>query len=553
MSAPCSVVELRVYDRDGTTRRTVGGDPAVVSAVGAQWTDALGGVGQATLSAPLVQAVMQTDPTLLDNAIVKVATNLTGTSTLTEVFGFLAEGGEWTLITDKEQAGEERSLQCRGLLGLFDDWIVYPEAGLKAHSGDQRAFGWMSAESSHWFDNTQWSGTIHGTKWTEVATTADRSKLPKGWPDPNAQWVGTNGKEKQYFRTKVTVTENTAVRVYASADENLRVYLDSELIISNNSNEVGYTELNHWRGVLGPGTHTFGIKFLKTYDITGGNWFGVGYDFTDADKMIFSCCSLKPDGTVDQVLRHSSEGANWLAVGLDDGVRPPTWTAAGIIGKLISEARDRSVQSAQRLDMSSFDHLTDSDGTPWPDLHEREWPVGSKGSQVIADLGELDVDLDMLPDLTLNAYVDQGTDVSATVAFTKGVNVLSYKIGDIPIIATTLLVRSHNRWIERTDAASELVSDRREGFLQTGGSLSREQARHVGDRALDDTAREHETHTVEIIATTGCVPYGDFGKGDTIMAYDKTLTATPMRVVSISGAFDTTLNVVRFTVELEEP
>lgn len=546
MTLPCSTVELRVYDRDGTTLRDT------VGAVGAQWSDPLGEVGSAQLSVPLLQAIMQTNPALLDNAIVKVATNLTGT-TLTEIFGFLAEGGQFTLISDQEDAGKQRDLQCRGLLGLFDDWIVYPETGIHAHSGDQRAFGWMSAESTHWFDQSQWSGTIHGKRWADIAATADRYHLPKGWPDPDAQWVGTNSKEKQYFRTKVTVDEDTPVRVYASADEDLHVYLDSELIISNNSHEVGYTELNHWRGVLTAGTHTFGIKFLKVFSPTAyTRWNGSGYDFTDADKMIFTVCSLKPNGNVDEVLRHTSEASTWLAVGLDDGVRPPTWTAAGIVGKLVAEARDRGVDSATRITLN-FDKSLDSDGTAWPDLHERGWPVGEKGSKVIADLAELDVDFDMLPDLTLNAYVDQGADVSATVQLVQGTNILRYTINPTPIIATTLLVRSHNRWVERTDAAAETANDRREGFLQTGGSLSREQARHVGDRALDDLAREQMTATAEIIATTGCVPYLDFGKGDTVMAYDKTMTAAPMRVVSISGAFDVQLNVVRFALELEEP
>jgi hypothetical protein len=534
-----------VYDRDATTLRST------VSATGASWADPLGVVGQAVLSAPLVQTIMQTDPALLNNAIVKVATNVSGTSTLTEIFGFLAEGGDWTLITDKEQAGEERSLQCRGLLGIFDDWVVYPETGLKAHSGDQRAFGWMSAESTHWFDATQWDGTINATDWSAVSATADRYRRPKKWPDPSAAWVGCGAKEKQYFRTQVTVTEDTPVRVYASADEDLRVYLDSELIISNNSREVGYTELNRWRGVLTAGTHTFGIKFLKTFDVTYTNWSGSGVSFTDADKMIITVAALKPNGDIDSFLRHSGDGAVWYAAQRDDGDRPPTWTAAGIIQKLIHEARDRSVQSAQRLDMSSFDYQTDSDTVAWPDLHERQWPVGTKGSQVIADLAELDVDFDMTPDLVLRAFVDQGADVSATVKLVKGVNILSYKIHPQPILATSLLIRSHNRWVERTDTASELVNDRCEGFLQTGGSLSREHARHVGDRALDDLARERMTATAEVIATTDCVPYIDFYKGDTVMAYDKTMTATPMRVVSISGAVSE--GPIRFTVELEEP
>lgn len=540
MTLPCSTVELRVYDRDGVTLRDT------VSGTGLQWADPLGECGSAELSVPLVQAIMQTDPALLTNGIIKVATDLTPGDPLVEIFGFLAEGGTFALITEKEKAGEERSLQCRGLLGLFDDWVVYPETGIHAHSGDQRAFGWMSAESTHWYDEAQWSGTISGTRWKDIGATSDRYQQPKHWPDPKAYWIGCNSKEKQYLRTTLTVAEDTPVRIYASADENLRVYLDSELIISNNSNEVGYTELNHWRGLLTAGEHTIGVRYLKTL-----TWALGGWDMTDADRMILTVCSLNPDGTVKDVLRRSNL-TSWLGVGLDDGTRPPTWSAAGIVGKLVQEARARGVQSADRISMGSFDQSTDSDGTAWPDLHERSWPIGTKGSQILSDLGELDVDFDMLPDLQLHAYVDQGSDVSATVALVQGVNILSYKIDDTPIISTTLLVRCHNRWVERADSVSEAVNDRREGFLETGGSLSREHARHVADRALDDLARERKTATAVIIATTGCVPYLDFGKGDTVMAYDATLTAAPMRIVSISGALPDD-GPVRWTLELEEP
>lgn len=543
MSLPCSSVELRVYDRDGTTLRDT------VSATGAQFSDLLGDVGSATLSVPLMQSVMQSNPDLLSGAIVKVATNLVADGPMVEIFGFLAEGGDWSLIGDAEDAGKERGLQCRGLLALMDDWVVYPETGLKAHSGDQRAFGWMSAESTEWFDTAQWTGTVHGTAWKDIPSTSDRYRKPKGWPDPKAQWVGTNGKEKQYFRTKVTVSEDTTVRVYASADESLRVYLDSELIISNKSRELGYTELNHWHGVLSAGTHVFGVYFLKEYNPDAlANWAGAGYNFDDTDKMIFSCCSLKPNGAVKDVLRRSNE-TSWLAVGLDDGQRPPTWTAAGIVGKLLAEARARGVDSASRV-APTFSHSTDSDGNAWPDLQERSWPVGTSGGQVLADLGELDVDFDMAQDLQLLAYATQGTDKSATVTITKGVNVLSYKAGVTPLIATSLLVRSNNRWVEVTDSAAEAVSDRREGFLETGGSLSRDQAKRVANRALDDLSSDRTSYTAEIIAVGGCVPYHDFGKGDTIMAYDTALTATPLRVVSISGDVPDE-GPIRWTLELE--
>lgn len=546
MSAPCCKVELKVYDRDASTLRDT------IGAVGTNWTAPLGGIPQMTLGVPLIQSVMEADPTLLNDAIIKVRTNLTGTSTMTSIEAFLSEGGTLTQIGLNEDADKSRDLQCPGVLAIVRDWVVYPETGIHARSHDQRTFGWMSKASDRWFDESQWTGNIRGIRWKDVASTADRYGKPRNWPDPNAMWVDAgNNKEKQYFRTTLTVDHDTVVRMYASADENLVVFLDSELIITSKANEVGYTRMGHWEGILTAGTHTIGIKFIKDLGWSfDDSWHGdVSYD--SYDRMIFTCCSIRPNGDIREVLRHSSQSAAWKAVGLDDGVRPPTWNAGGIMGQLIREARLRDVQSADRMTFGYTD-TEDSDSVTWPDLHERQWPVGTSGLKVLQDLGEHDIDFDMTSDLTLNAYVNQGSDVSATVAIERGVNILSYRSTHTPILATTLLGRTHNRWLSRTDSTAEAAHDRREGWLELGSSVAREQGRHHMDRALDDTARDRFTHTAEILAVTGCVPYQDFGKGDTITALDQNGSDAPMRVVSISGAVPDD-GPVRFTLELEEP
>jgi hypothetical protein len=546
MSRPCSKVELKVFDRDASTLR------GTIGAVGAQWSDPLGEVGDMTLAVPLVQAVMQADPTLLNDAIIKVATNLTGTSTMTNIRAYLSEGGTITRIDSGEDSSKSRDLQCPGVLAITRDWIVYPETGIHARSKDQRTFGWMSKASDRWFDESQWTGSIRGIKWKDVPSTADRYNRPKHWPDPNAMWVDAgNNKEKQYFRTELTVDNDTAVRILASADERMEVYLDSELIISSDAEEIGYTEMNHWRGILTAGTHTIGIKYIKELFRlwTSDAWWADQHD--TYDRMIFTCASVRPNGDIREILRHSSTSSNWLAIGLDDGDRPPAWSAGGIIGQLVREARDRGVDSAVRMSFGYTD-TEDTDSVAWPDLHERSWAVGTDGLKVVTDLGEHDIDFDMLPDLTLNAYVNQGSDVSATVQIERGVNILSYRSTHIPILGTTLLGRTRNRWISRTDSSAEAAHDRRENWLELGHALSREQGRHHLDRALDDTARNRFTHTAEILAVTGCVPYADFHKGDTITAYDEWGAEAPMRVVSISGAVVDD-GPVRWTLELEEP
>ncbi|HWA67164.1 MAG TPA: hypothetical protein VG899_12450 [Mycobacteriales bacterium] len=544
---PCQIVELRIYDRDGTTLRGTfrGADDTGVT--GLQWSDLLGTVGSSSLAVPLVQTIMASSPTLLDNAIAKIATNLgTDPDDLTEIFGFLCEGGQFSLVGDEEDAGKQRGLQCRGLLGLFDDAIIYPEGGFRDVAADSRYFGWMSAENAHWFDEDQWDGTILGTVWKDVTSDADRYRLPKGWPDPYAKWICVEGrKPKQYFRAKITVDEATPVRMYASADENLRVFLDSEQIIKHNAREMGYTELNHWRGTLSAGTHTIGIHFLRVDD---SFWtFNEGWDTDFTDRGIFTCFAIDEKGNYHSLLRHSNDTPNWLGVGIGWDSRPPTWRAAGIVGILVDEAIARGVQSMSRISFG-FDDTDDTAGNAWPDLTEKSWPVGTKYTQVLTDLGD-DVDWDLLPDLTLNAYKSQGSEKSGTVALQTGVNILELTDTVTPPSATTMLALSAERWVEVGDKASESVNDRREGFLQTGGSTSRQEARHRALVALEGTATEQHDYSCQFVAVTGCVPYQDFGKGDWITCPDKTDTPVSMRVLSISGETPDD-GPIRWTVEL---
>lgn len=549
MADLCTVVHVNVYDRDGSTLRG-----RVVADLGSlQWSDLLGELGSATLTVKLLQTIMQSDEKLLDDgAIVKLATNQTtdpDTDGLMEFFGFLAEAGQYALIGPDEKAGEQRSLQCRGLLALFDDFVVYPEGGFHDTASDSRVFGWMSKEGSDWFDVTQWDGTISATKWKDVGSGADRYKKPKGWPDPNAYWVGCGTKEKQYFRCTFDIADDIPIKIFAAADEDIRVYLDSERIIKNNSKETGYLDLNHWRGMGRAGTHTLGVHFLKEPGTVPG-WSGYpSAAFDEADKMILTVVSLAPDGRVKDVLRRSSDGAAWKACQRDAGDRPPTWTAAGILMRLMAEASDRGVQSVTRLGIN-FSATTDSDGNAWDDLHEKSFPVGTGGLKVLTDLSEHDVDFDMLPDLSFNGYVSQGSDKSATVSLVTGVNILELTAQVFSPIATTMLVRGRSRWVEVSDSYAERVGDRVEGFLQTGGSLSRLQAKHHGTKALEVSAIEREVYTCTFFAADGCVPYRDFGKGDWISVPDKTGTALPMRVLSISGATPDE-GPIRWTVELQ--
>lgn len=560
---PATYALLRVYDRDGVTLRDE------IDAMGLSWTDELGGEGSAAYTVPFMQDHIVANPTLLQDAIVKVAVPLAYGAAPTEIFAWFSNPGSGVLIGDAQDPAHQESPASRGLMAVMDDWILMPENGFRRTAAQARFIGWMSKQD-HWYKPADWHPpTFHyppaefdtgvvgvSSKRYRCGTNAAgeipgniKGACPPGFPDPNAEWIwDQNGNNLvTLFRTTFVTTQTQLVDVYISCDETFIVYLDSEEIIAGAPTENGYMDLHttEYPMVLNPGTHTLAIAMstFATLDIGDG-----------ADAMRCAVYTVGSNREPLTLLRRT-DATNWQCFTTTlDGNRPG-WTAAEIIYVLKAEAAARGIASMSTLALG-FTQDLDSNGAPWSDLQERNWAIGTSGNTILSDLGETDITFDMLPSFTLNAYINQGTDLTPNVdcpVLAAGVNLIGYTWQGQPLLGTRIMIRSPEAYSMITNGAAEVTYSPREVYLESGSSASVNQANRIASKALTTMSKEHRSYTAEMVAKSGCTPYVDFGKGDTIWGLDVHGNQIPVRVLSIGGSRDDEGGIVRWILELAEP
>lgn len=528
--------QVKVYDRDGTTLR------ATLAATGVRWTDELKGEGGASYTVPLVQAALVSDPDLLRDAIVKVGVPLTEGGAYTEVMAWLSNPGSGVLVSEEEDAGKQETPACRGIRGLIDDWLVLHDGGLQPYGGSERYFGWMSSN----YSDAAWSVPV-AVRW-DADTNPSRAGYPEIWEqlDPASCWIGKLSPVSgtladgavNYFRGTYVNPIERKLRLVYTGDNYVDLYVNGELITSSEDADGAYG----WKYeqpvhdlVYPVGPILIAAKVRNAALTTGTNPIG----------FIATLVTLDANGNPGTVVFRTN-ATNYKVTDAVTGQ-----TGAKIWLQLRTEAIARGVDSASAL-VPSFSATADTASAAWTDVQDRGWEVGSKGSQVTSDLESVAFDLDVRPNMAVNAYVNQGSDLSASVAVTQGVNLLSYSYDGIPLVATRLLVRTSDKWLYLTDTNAELTYPPREHYLESGLSLSPTQGTQVGEANLDDLARESYTYTAVIIATAGVSPYLNFGKGDRINAYNYKMVRQALQVVSISGEVPAD-GVVRWSLELREP
>lgn len=530
---------LKVYDRDATTLR------GTVKADGVRWTDELKGSGGASYSVAWLQAALQASPDLLREAVVKVGVPLTQGAASTEVFGWLSQPGSGVLVSEEEDAGKQENPECLGLRALLDDWIVLHDGGLQSFGGETRSFGWMSSA----YSDAAWSVPI-ARRWDQDTNTS-RAGYPEVFEtvDPAAAWLGkedpstgllANGAIR-YFRGTYTNTEERVLRVIVAGDNYVELYVNGEPWILWDDQRDAYGWRDHFEPddrKFAAGPILFAARVKNAALTTGSN----------PVAFILTVLTLDANGNPDRVVFRSN-ATNFKVTDAVVGL-----TSAKILLQLLSEANTRGIASAGRI-VPSFTATTATNGTAWPDLQEMAIEVGEKGSTTVERFEATAFDLDMRPNLALNAYLNQGSDKSATVAITQGVNLLSYSYEGQPLVATRLLVRTSDQWLYLTDTGAEVTYSPREHYLESGLSLTSDQGELVGDANLSDLARVAYTYTAVIVCTDAAgswSPYGAAGKGDLVNAYNYKMQRQALQIVSISGEVPPD-GIVRWTLELREP
>jgi hypothetical protein len=520
----CDRIVVNLYDADNTL---VVGD--LLEAQGTSFTDELAGDGSAKFSISPLAPDLVTDPDLLENGIVKFGLELVEGDPAVEVFA--AE-----LVPTSGSAGEpgtERfEVVTPGLRNLLARAPVSPErGGIGRYTKDARVFGWMSERFAPWYDASEWT------------TPVSEGTVYPGWPAPSTLFITAEASaapgEVHLFRGELWVTVSKEYRVIYYGDDRTWFYVDGELQSQNEptGHSVSFDVFLE-AGVA----HVFAAQVQNVY----------------ADELKFACNvgtivkASDGNGTRMGTVLLKTDLTHWKAhkvVGAKPG-----WTPGAILLHLLNEAQGLGVEGASFL-VADFDEDVDSNGDAWPKkVTDRAFNVGAPMTDVVRELEETYCDCRVLPDGTFQAFVNQGQDVSATVALQWGVNLLGLSWQGVPIRGTRLLLRAQEGWTSKIDAAGLAAYGLRFATITSGLSVSIDQGQHLADETVPRMARPNYVYTATFRAVDGAVPWLDFGVGYTITAPDRKGDDVAMRVLSLSASSPSdTPGPVTFTAELEVP
>lgn len=530
-------LELRVYNSVG------GGTPVTIPATGVRFSVGLGGEGFLSCDVDARAEPLASDDTLLDDCVIKVAVPLADSESAVEVAAYAnrrRNGVVW------EGSGRKvRSIT--GAASLWTAWaqdaILHPESNeIVRLTAQDRYFGWMSKVYDYDNDPDFTWGTPDSAGFQSDSDIGNRVGNPEGWPAElgDAEWLGPPGggtTVRGLYIADVTLDEPTAVEIYYSGDESAVVYFGGELVIQTTATETGFTETSTWKGFMPAGTHRVGIDATHVYTRSGGN---------GEDCVLLGLVSLDTEDNIDEVLLVTNPTDFVAYRAADDDV--PSLTPGEIALELYNQAQARGVDTWDAI-TATFTGPADSESTTWPEREERAWRLGyDTYLDMIEGLGDLGFDPEITPDLDFNAYVDRGTDVSATVVIEAGVNgAVVTEEGDA-VSANYMPVETQQGWAIVQSSTSQAAYGRREAGLSMGNAPSVEQGRKVGAKVMAERlAIPVKQWTVEFYAVDGCVPFADFNLGDTIGV--KVGDTTYDRVVlDIAGQARSVNDIIRWTV-----
>lgn len=472
----------------------------------------------------------------------------------------------------------------RGILAWLDDAVVYPQRGLAAYNTPQRGFDFR-AESGPWIGTSATFTIPVGVAWKDDTTA--RAKAPRGWPDKDAQWIWatnpTNPVDEgavNWFRSTFTLSSNSKVRFWATADNGFDLYVDGMLLLSsadNSSSGATWTQMRKRTLRLPAGTHqlaarvendrptTFedvrvtadddkvslsghglanGVRLKVTRrsnnnGITeGGTYYVVNRtddDFKLSTSEGGSAVNITANGQIDiQLLRDATAGFLLTSsiVGEDNkpngGVLRRTNTAAWSVATaepmwfpsriVWSLIREAQDRGVTRLSAVTRDwtDTVDSENVSWSTKIAHEVKVGSSVLSVLDAMVDVGVDFWMRHDGRLFAWEERGEDVSDSIRLMPGQGLLKYTTSVDPRVKTVALVRSKDGWGQERRNDTGALG-RRETYIEVGTAKSVATAKTVAGRMLRRLGRQVVTaSTVEAIPVGVAVPYVGFQVGDVV-------------------------------------
>lgn len=322
------------------------------------------------------------------------------------------------VISPAEGPAEATEVGGRGIMALWEDAVVYPEAGATGRPfADQRVMNWTSAD----FDDSGWSVIVNGP--TIGQAHANDPGIAVGFPDGLARVIWAWGPDGAsgagaggapvgvaYFRKKVTVTTEGWFRFFITADDGATVVIDGVQL---------YQEARLWFHLetqsvdvyLSAGEHQLAIR--------GENLDNENPDpMTNSAWVLMSAMAITEDGELGDVLVRTD--TTWVGVAYPP--KPPGMTVGRVVRVLLEEAQARGALLGWEL---AFTDTSDSNGKPWDDDPELAFQIGHDLYSVLQQLAESYVELDTAPaQLVLYAYAD-GFGQVTSVAYTEASNILA--------------------------------------------------------------------------------------------------------------------------------
>lgn len=527
-----------VYENDGVTPIT-----EIVDRWGVNGLETMNSLGTGSLSIALPSELLNAYPALFNwRTIIKffIGQKCIG--------GFRVQTRRTTYVSTEEWSGYVREISGPNLNILLDDWIIKHDGKARPDSLETRSYNWASMRSE-WYVASQWDRPIATRAWlnppgepNQEAKKRSKFKQPKNWPDKGARWMfvpdnydGPRG--GRYYRKNFTLKQGGHYRIFATADEKLRVYIDNEEVISADAVETGYTTMNKADVILRAGTHTIAFHTRGRGQSKGdGN-----------DSSLLTVMKVNKRGRPKGVLLHSD--ASWEAF---YGKRPPGWNRAQVMRNAVKEAQARGNGSAQKLTLD-FTENVDTEGKKWDDRWNDDVSIGTTGLALAQMLSEGNgFDFYVNPNnFKLQAWRRRGTNKGKSITLEPGRNLLAWESQSEDNARNKYLLQHDGGWTEYTDRSSVKTFGEREAYVSLGNCKDDEEAENLMKRValgvgravyrsggVDFRSRKQTEPDGSLISIPGARPFLDFGVGDVVLAPNEHGTLVPHRVMALAFSED---------------
>jgi hypothetical protein len=491
------MIEVEVFDGTDPTTSLV----ALSSSFQRGWFDQFNDVGSGTVSLHVTDEDLAANPSILRYGNI-FRFSLEGA----EVFASLLELRSLALAPPGEDAEAFWTFAGRGVLALLEDATVHTEFPIQGSKARQRAFDFTAIA----YDDSTWIAANETHRQDDSA--GGYAGYPLEWPDPLAYWIWSRESllvdvpvGSSFFRKDFTLAADSVVAVFATADDDFRLWLDGDLVLEN---WLG-THLPHWQETfrkdlnLSAGTHQIAVQAANSAG-----------PIPNPASFIVSIMELDPGmasaltGTV-----FARTDATWVC--LDYPVTVPGMTVGEILRILVGEAQARGdLLEGITLD---FTDTADSNAAAWAEQPDITLEIGRNLLDVMRLFVEQFVDVEMTPTLELKVY-NKGTlgqDLAGSVSLVIGEHFELLTATGHGHLTNAIVARDATGALTtREDATSLAERKRREAYIEIATAPTEPRAHSISDEIFVEFAKPWVEISAVVIQDSGV--YADWATGDVI-------------------------------------